>query len=198
MKKCPNGHFAPIFSKFCPYCGSKFNLKKIYTIVAIIFTSIMLLVVFYIITTQGAQTPPAPPESIYIQSTELPTFVDPSPTITLVTKTTSIETRTSKAQTPTLLPIIGHPCSSAPPTRIEVGDMVIVTTTEGDRLTLRSSPVVADNAVDKISAGVSLRVLDGPVCSNNFTYWKVQVIGLTETGWVAEGDNYIYWLEPVY
>jgi hypothetical protein len=103
---------------------------------------------------------------------------------------------------PTPFPILGYPCAGAPGTRVEVGNMVIVTTTEGDTLTLRTSPQVANNALDKIKPGVKLKIFSGPQCFSSsayhFTYWEVTMPGTSERGWVSEGDSTTYWLEPVY
>jgi serine/threonine protein kinase len=103
---------------------------------------------------------------------------------------------------PTPFPILGYPCQGAPGTRVEVGNMVIVTTTEGDTLTLRTSPQVGNNAKDKIKPGVKLRIVSGPQCFSSsayhFTYWEVTMLETSERGWVSEGDSTTYWLEPVY
>ena len=99
---------------------------------------------------------------------------------------------------PTPYPILGRPCSDAPATRVAVGDLATVTTTNSDPLFLRSAPVVGNNLVTKLYAGMKLRVLDGPRCSNNFVYWHVQMADASYTGWAAEGDNNLYFLAPVY
>jgi hypothetical protein len=99
---------------------------------------------------------------------------------------------------PTPYPILGTPCPDAPPTRIDVGNLVRVITTDGDPLILRSSPNVGDNWVYKLREGMTLRVLDGPACANNFVFWHVQMTSAPNIGWAAEGDNDLYFLEPIY
>jgi len=110
-----------------------------------------------------------------------------------------VDTPEPASQNPTPLPILGKPCPDAPPTRIAVGDMVLVTTTDGDPLILRSSPAaLGNNWVLKINKGIRLRVLDGPTCANNFVYWRVNMVDGMSSGWVAEGDSSLYYLAPVY
>ncbi len=104
----------------------------------------------------------------------------------------------SSSQSPAPFPTMDFSCPGAPPIRVELGDLVRVTTTDGDKLSLRSSPNGSHNIIDYISEGMELRVIGEHVCSENFTYWKIQIWGTTETGWVREGDYSLYYIEPIY
>ncbi len=99
---------------------------------------------------------------------------------------------------PTSYPTMEISCPGAPPIRVEVGNLVRVTTTDGDNLRLRSSPEVANNILQRVPAGLELRIIGGPVCSDNFSYWEVKIPGTSQTGWIAEGDYSIYYVEPIY
>jgi hypothetical protein len=107
-------------------------------------------------------------------------------------------TQESASRSPTPFPIMDFSCPGAPPIRVKLGDLVRVTTTDGDRLRLRSSPNGSNNIIDMIPEGMELRVIGEHVCSENFTYWKIQISGTTETGWVREGDYSLYYIEPIY
>jgi hypothetical protein len=89
-------------------------------------------------------------------------------------------------------------CPGAPSIRVDVGDLVRVTTTDGSPLFLRSSPRIDNNAIDSLTRGMQLRIVDGPVCSDNFSYWKVKIPGTSSIGWVAEGNFSLYFIEPIY
>ena len=129
-----------------------------------------------------------------ITQSNYPTAQSNYPTDTISLPSSPLPSRWS----PSPYPMMEISCPGAPPIRIETGNLVRVTTTEGDKLRLRSSPEVADNIIKMIPAGTELMVIDGPMCSDDFSYWEIQIPGTTQTGWVAEGDYSIYYIEPVY
>ncbi len=109
-------------------------------------------------------------------------------------------TITPRPSVPTLTP--SYICQNAPEIRVEVGDSIRVTYTDGTPLRLRSSPEVRkDNIVELIPEGTRMTVLDGPECaprpgrSDSFVFWKVRVSTSGLTGWVAEGDLHNYYIE---
>ena len=129
--------------------------------------------------------------------TEIPETL-PEPQILIKTLSNSPPLPRIQSQSPIPFPTKGISCRGAPPIRVKAGDLVHVTTTEGDKLILRSSPEVDDNMITMLLAGIELRIIDGPVCSDNFSYWEIKIPGTIQTGWVAEGDNSLYYIEPIY
>lgn len=72
-----------------------------------------------------------------------------------------------------------------PNSLVNVGMLVRVTTTQGDRLNMRSEPNInAENPIP-LSNGTPLLIIGGPQENNSFTWWEVQS-AIGETGWVVE------------
>jgi uncharacterized protein (TIGR03663 family) len=86
-------------------------------------------------------------------------------------------------------------CPFTPETRLSEGQMAQVMV----NLNVRSDPAITVNGVARLSPGDLVLITDGPQCwqgSNaNFLFWLIQLPnGIT--GWVAEGDLQMYYLEP--
>jgi hypothetical protein len=63
---------------------------------------------------------------------------------------------------------------------------------------VRSAPTVSAAEVGQIPAGGTFSVLEGPICGDGFTWWRVQAEGIT--GWTAAGNatgRYLLPVEPV-
>lgn len=105
--------------------------------------------------------------------------------------------------TPTQRPALaGFSCPNTPPTRLRVGDYAYIVTND---LLLRSEPRASDDTRIRTydaTDPVSVMILEGPVCTEKFVYWKVSIgiigegVPEPETGWMAEGDLREYFLEP--
>jgi len=108
----------------------------------------------------------------------------PTPTATLVPTATALPT-----STPTDTPV---PTATATPVPvILVGGRVVVQGTEGQQLSLRAGPAVAQNRLRIVEEGSVLKVVEGPVAADGFQWWRVQTSDNVE-GWVAGN-----WLVPV-
>jgi hypothetical protein len=71
---------------------------------------------------------------------------------------------------------------------LNIGVLVHVSTTDGDRLRLRPQPNTSSEPVTPLNAGTPLIIIDGPQMSNGFRWWRVQTVtGLI--GWVADFDD---------
>jgi dipeptidyl aminopeptidase/acylaminoacyl peptidase len=83
-------------------------------------------------------------------------------------------------------------------TRIGAGGQARVVGKEGDTPNrVRSEPQNGDNMVAQLLPGTIVNVLEGPVCTEDFIFWKVKSSSIPGgTGWTAEGDGTDYWLEP--
>lgn len=86
----------------------------------------------------------------------------------------------------------GTTCPGAPATRLAVGQAGRVT--PGPANNFRSQPSLSAELIGKIPGGASFTILEGPVCADGLTYWKVNYDG--QIGWTAEGKGSTYWLEP--
>jgi hypothetical protein len=87
-------------------------------------------------------------------------------------------------------------CPGAPPIRIEIGDTARVVTS---KVLARSNPVVGTNVQWYFFQGAELKIIDGPVCSNDVSFFKVQESSSNHIGWIAEAeaDTKNYYIEPV-
>ena len=112
-----------------------------------------------------------------------------------VTETTAPVEPTAAVPTATLEPTaIVAPCTSGLSPRLTIGQMARTTT--GVSSNVRAAPDASGTVMGAVGAGVTFTVLEGPACGpEGFNWWRVQQGPLT--GWVAEGQNGLYYLEPV-
>lgn len=96
-----------------------------------------------------------------------------------------------QSTTPTSAPAV-QSCPSAPPPRLTVGELGIVSDTTPNNL--RAEPTVSATLLDEIPSGAPFRVVGGPECSDGFAFWQVNYNA--QIGWTAEGQGDIYWLSP--
>ena len=88
-------------------------------------------------------------------------------------------------------------CSGAPATRLHVGDRARVAMYPYENQRIRKDPNSNSTILTLFRPGTLMKVLEGPVCSNGWVWWKVQSYTTGDIGWTAEGDSNSYWLEPV-
>jgi hypothetical protein len=64
---------------------------------------------------------------------------------------------------------------------------------------MRLDPVVGTNVQWYIDADTLLQIIDGPVCSNDVSFFKVKDLSTGHINWVqeAEADTKNYFIEPV-
>ncbi len=87
---------------------------------------------------------------------------------------------------------------TAPPTRLSIGAAAMVDTSLHVPLVLRAAPDLGGTYLEGLMYGTKLTVVDGPVRSaNGYLYWKVVTDDTKLTGWVAEGEDTVYWLRPM-
>ena len=93
---------------------------------------------------------------------------------------------------PTITPTVFQ-CPGMPPSRVKVGDKVVICTIE--RLTLRASPAKNGEVHRLFDPGTKLKIIGGPVCADGSTWWEVfyddskKPDNLTDSGWVKEGTD---------
>jgi len=132
---------------------------------------------------------PSPTRTPFPTLPPLPTRT-PRPSATLRPTRTPLPTRSA---TPTQPPL----CNQMP-FRMEVG--------EGGRTTLlpplptnvRRAPGTESIRIREIPPGQMFEVIGGPECASGIAWWEIKIYdqrGLW-TGWIGEGQNGSYWIEP--
>jgi hypothetical protein len=88
-------------------------------------------------------------------------------------------------------------CSNGLPSRVKVGDQARAAYTDGSNLRIRVAPGFSQSYEHKVPEGTKMRIVGGPKCADNSTWWNVEISGNIK-GWVAEywnGSEYL--IEPV-
>lgn len=88
-------------------------------------------------------------------------------------------------------------CPSAPRQRLEVGKFAMICT-KLDQVRLRVEPGIIGKFLQGIYPDVTVKVIGGPKCANNWSWWQVELKDGVK-GWLAEGGDEIdpYFLCPV-
>lgn len=85
-------------------------------------------------------------------------------------------------------------CPGVLPSRLQVGEMGWVL--PGEPNNLRSSPTTSGEQIGQLQGSVAFTVLEGPVCADNYAWWRVRD-GYGMEGWTAEGNSNEYWIAPL-
>jgi len=99
--------------------------------------------------------------------------------------------------TPTYAPrkLEKEECVAAYQTRLEVGMRAVVASDPPVPNRLRAEPGTETQIVGEIPPGQGMQILEGPICLNNWIWWKVHS-DAGKDGWTSEGDEEGYWLIP--
>jgi len=101
---------------------------------------------------------------------------------------TRLPTRTPIFPTPTLAP-------TETPATLQVGARALVVNTEGT-LRGRKQPNLKAAAIVAFKVGERVRILEGPIEADGFTWWKIE--GQSGAGWSAQQSKEgLIWLQPV-
>ncbi len=112
----------------------------------------------------------------------------PTPAQPLATAT-RLPTRTPIFPTPTLKP-------TETPAMLKVGASAQVVNTEGAVLRGRKQPKLKAVATASFKSGERVRILEGPVDADGFTWWRIE--GASGTGWSAQQSKEgVIWLQAV-
>ncbi len=65
-------------------------------------------------------------------------------------------------------------------------------TAQGDQLTVYQGDCTESDVLAQLETGTKVTVLDGPLSSEGFAWWRIRRNGVT--GWVMEGDGTEIWL----
>ena len=111
----------------------------------------------------------------------------------------------NRKPTPTLTPTITpYPteaqlpnCSAGFNTRLKVGARAIVESESAMPNRIREEAGLEGKVLGFIQQYETVMVLAGPVCRDNWVWWKVRSEQSYIVGWTAEGDEETYWLQPL-
>jgi hypothetical protein len=87
-------------------------------------------------------------------------------------------------------------CTLAPPKRLEPGQEAIVSYRLGLRLRLREEPGLSGEVITSLPRGTQLAIQNEPVCKDGYWWWNVEIGPERLTGWMAEGEPRLYYLDP--
>lgn len=142
---------------------------------------------------------PIPPTSAPATSTATPTLepsltstlpVPPSPTLTLTPTLSPSPSQTGEPQG------TWQPCAGIYPSRLHVGGKAYVAYDPPLPNRVRVQPNTDSPVLGFLQPGDRMDILEGPVCSNQWIWWRVRAHSTGMTGWTAEGDETDYWLVP--
>lgn len=83
-------------------------------------------------------------------------------------------------------------CPAAPPTRLEQFTDAVIT--EGARQNMRVQPSLDAEIIEQLPAGTIVNILNDVECADGYLWWEIAYNGVI--GYVAEGQDDEYWLEP--
>ncbi len=118
----------------------------------------------------------------------------------VVVMVTTGERRPTPTRTPTITPYPTEapmpPCKAGYETRLKVGARALVQSKEALPNRIREQPGLDGKVLGFVQQYEEVDILGGPVCSNNWVWWKVRSVQSHIVGWTAEGDEETYWLQP--
>lgn len=88
-------------------------------------------------------------------------------------------------------------CPGAPDQRLTVGENARVCT-KSDNVYIRKSPSRESSILTSVAPGAVVKIIGGPECANEWSYWEVEISDGT-TGWISEGGDKTdrYFLCPI-
>lgn len=114
---------------------------------------------------------------------------------------TPAPTRTPAPTTTPRATATDDPCTAVDmPVRLGVGDtgMVILSSvTPTTPVNVREAPSIEAERIGRLAQGVTFEVLEGPTCADGLTWFKVRYGEDDKEGWLAEGQDGLYFVEPV-
>jgi len=88
-------------------------------------------------------------------------------------------------------------CQGADPPRLDVGSTARVKQDPPLANRVRVEPYNDTEILGEIEPGGEMLIIEGPVCSSGWVWWKIRSANDGLVGWTAEGDNETIWLEKV-
>ena len=91
----------------------------------------------------------------------------------------------------------GPTCEGANPPGFEVGSIARVKSDPPLPNRVRVEPYNDTEILGQVEPGETMVILEGPVCSTGWVWWKIQAEKDGLIGWMAEGDGGTVWLEKL-
>ncbi|MBN2555463.1 MAG: serine/threonine protein kinase [Anaerolineales bacterium] len=111
------------------------------------------------------------------------------------TSTSRAAADTNRSATPTPQPRSPYrPIVNCPISRLQIGDWTRVSLDPLVCNRLRTATGADSTVMTCVDPGVTMRVIDGPICMDGWLWWRVAVTS-GPSGWMAEGDGYSYWVD---
>ncbi len=127
-----------------------------------------------------------------------PTKLETIPITKTISSTFTPTIRLTNTQTPT--PKFGEEWIACPglyPSRLRVDYTAKVSEDPPLSNRVRSNAGSSYSILGYIEPGERVTILDGPICVNDWIWWKIRSNETGLTGWTVEGDGEDYWLVPV-
>jgi len=139
----------------------------------------------------NSNTPATPPtESDSSQDVAAPTLT--------VTQVSTVANTPLPSPTTFVMPTPGPTptsvCEGAPRNRLILHERARVLALDPRPLNMRTLPGIENRVIERIDAGDVFYVIDGPECEDGFAWYFVEYNDVA--GWIAEGDNTSYFVEP--
>lgn len=83
-------------------------------------------------------------------------------------------------------------CPNLLPSRLTIGEQARVIILGGSNL--RATPGTTSFLLNIVPTDAVVQIVDGPFCGLSFAWWQIEYAN--QRGWVAEGADGQYWLEP--
>lgn len=134
--------------------------------------------------------------SIWVQSQVNGELIRINPTTgkVLVRIITGSKLQPTPSPTPRLAP--GEVCQGSYPTHLVLNGRALVSLDPPLPNRVRTEPNLSARILGEMQPGSGMTIIEGPVCTDGWVWWKVKADGSHLEGWTAEGDGDTYWLTP--
>ena len=160
---------------------------------------ILSLLIACVISLLTACTPAstAPLFTVTSEATALQVTKTPTPTASFTVTFTPVPLSSSPTLTPapTLVPLSS--CPDLLPSRLELGGYGIVNIDPPGLNNVRKQPDRTWEKTGELPAGSIFRVLGGEQCANGSSWFQVETLDKSLTGWTVEADSTRYSVSPI-
>jgi hypothetical protein len=142
-----------------------------------------------------------PTPTVTYTSTPVPTLPPPPTRTPIPRPTLALLSTATPRPLPTVTP---RPLPTSPPlcnalrTRVTVNEGARTTLSPDSPTRVRRSPGLSASTLRQIPPGQMFWVTSGPQCVDNVQWWQIEGYDQSGswTGWIGEGQNNQYWIEP--